>query len=179
MVFPHDLSSLATFRWPNFFQGSSGFQRSVFQVRESVGICIDFPNVASKVKTVTTAHSVSRGGDRLHLLMRGTPKNLRICFQTTTGFHRHLAKSLGQNNESFSKPQTGSLWVPFCSGRRILSYLSVPALEQDCLPGLASAVILTDPGTLSKSQGFGFLSYKLGLMRANIYCALSRCQRVS
>lgn len=139
MVFPHGLSSLATSGWPNFFQGTSGLQRSVCQVREPAGVCIDFSNLVSQVKTVTKAHSDSRGGDRLHLLMRGAPKNLRMCFQTTTGLHRPLAESLGQNNESFIKPQIGSLWVPFCCGRRILRCLSAPALEVDCLSGLAAA----------------------------------------
>lgn len=108
------------------------------------GIYTVFSSRASQVSTVTKARPVSRGGDRPHLVMRGALKNLQMCFQTSTGFHRPLAESLGQNNESFTKPQIGSLWVPFCRGGRVLS--------KNCLPGLASLLTLPESGTISKSQ---------------------------
>lgn len=126
------------------------------QVRHPNGICIFFSNLVSEIKTVTKVHSGWTGGDRLHLLMRGAPKNLQICFKTSTGFHRPLAESLGQNSESFTKPQISSLWFLFCCGRRILPCLRAPALELECLPGLASAHTLTKLETLNKFRCFSF-----------------------
>lgn len=118
------------------------------------GICTVFSNLASQVNTVTKAHSVSRGGDRPHLLMRGAPENLQMCFQTNTGFHRPLAESLGQDNESFTNPQIGSLWVPLCRGGRVLS--------KNGLPGLASVLTLPESGARSKSPCLCFLIHELG-----------------
>lgn len=75
----HVLSSMAASGWPNFFQVTSGLQRSVSQLREPGGICIVFSNLVSGVQTITKAHSGSRGGDRLHLWMKQDSADERIC----------------------------------------------------------------------------------------------------
>lgn len=104
---------------------------------------VSFLNQPQKSRESQRPTQVQGKANSLHLLMRGAPKNLQMCFKTTTGILRPLAESLGQNNESFPKPQIGSLWFLFCCGGRILSCLRPPALELDCLPGLASALTLS------------------------------------